>query len=185
MNDTIKILENLPQLKITCPSCEKTFSAKSANLFNIKDTKRPRKLIKIINEREHSLKRKLKKIEKESQVYVEKINKINTKELELKKRKLSKPIRTEIITRSVNIGQITEKLLPSSNKFGYKTNDCVAIFKPIDYLSFNGLSKNDISSISFIEVKTGNAQLSSAQKKIKNLVEAGNVSLKLYKNGDK
>ena len=74
-----------------------------------------------------------------------------------------------------------EKILPATSKFRYNVKDCRALFDPIDYVSFNGLdAQKKVESISFLEVKTGNARLQKNQKLIKRAVEKGNIKLKKY-----
>ena len=51
---------------------------------------------------------------------------------------------------------------------------------PIDLLTFNGLSENNIDSISFIEVKSGKARLNDHQKLVKEAVEDNRVTYKVF-----
>jgi predicted Holliday junction resolvase-like endonuclease len=55
------------------------------------------------------------------------------------------------------------------------------MFDPIDYIAFNGLSNSGtIESISFIEVKTGEAKLQKNQKQIKRAVQNGDLEIRTY-----
>jgi predicted Holliday junction resolvase-like endonuclease len=77
---------------------------------------------------------------------------------------------------AVNLGMIVEKIVPSFPSFAYEAGDCRAMFEPIDYLVFSGLSKrNRVEALYFVDVKSGNALLSSSQQSIKKAVEGGAV----------
>jgi predicted Holliday junction resolvase-like endonuclease len=65
--------------------------------------------------------------------------------------------------------------------FPFDHKDCRSLFKPIDYIFFEGLSnKGSVSKIIFTEIKSGNAYLNRHQKEIKNLVANKKVQLKIY-----
>jgi predicted Holliday junction resolvase-like endonuclease len=77
---------------------------------------------------------------------------------------------------AVNLGMIVEKIVPSFPSFAYEAGDCRAMFEPIDYLVFSGLSiQNRVEALYFVDVKSGNARLSAAQQSIKKAVENGMV----------
>ena len=109
--------------------------------------------------------------------YEEKLLKRNAK-LE-KNRKLTTEKAT-ITTRAVNIGKNLEKILPIMEDFKWQLPDCRFLGDPIDLLTFNGLSKNNIDSISFIEVKSGKARLNKSQKLVKEAVEDNRVKYRVF-----
>src|SRR5437016_7214817 len=77
---------------------------------------------------------------------------------------------------AVNLGMIVEKIVPSFPSFAYEAGDCRAMFEPIDYLIFSGLSKRSrVEALYFVDVKSGNARLSFSQQGIKKAVENGMV----------
>ena len=82
-------------------------------------------------------------------------------------------------SRSVIEGHIAE-LFPFFNKTSYNPADLCALMptQPIDFIVFDGLFKKDISSITFLDVKKGKAQLSSTQKQIKEVIDGGKVHMK-------
>ena len=47
--------------------------------------------------------------------------------------------------------------------------------KPIDFLIFNGMDKQNISEVVFVEIKTGNSQLSSNERSLRDAIEAKRV----------
>ena len=64
--------------------------------------------------------------------------------------------------------------------FKWQLPDCRFLGDPIDLLTFNGLSVNNIDSISFIEVKSGNAKLNKNQKLVKEAVEDNRVKYRVF-----
>ena len=108
-------------------------------------------------------------------------------EEELRKRNASldknKKLTTEkatITTKAVNIGKNLEKVLPLMDDFKLQLPDCRFLGDPIDLLTFNGLSENNIESISFIEIKSGKARLNKNQKLVKEAVEDNRVTYKVF-----
>jgi len=85
-----------------------------------------------------------------------------------------------ITTKSVNIGKTLEKILPIMEDFKWQLPDCRFLGDPIDLLTFNGLSVNNIDSISFIEVKSGKARLNKNQKLVKEAVEDNRVKYRVF-----
>ena len=81
---------------------------------------------------------------------------------------------------AVNLGMIVEKIVPSFPSFAYEAADCRAMFEPIDYLVFSGLTaRNQVEALYFVEVKSGNARLSGSQQSIKKAVEDGSVQFRI------
>ena len=72
----------------------------------------------------------------------------------------------------VRLGHVAETLAPFLDQFDFDPENCCFMGKPIDYISFGD------DEITFIEVKSGNAQLSSKQRHIRDLVKGKLVSWK-------
>ncbi len=72
----------------------------------------------------------------------------------------------------VRLGHIAETLAPFLDQFDFDPENCCFMGKPIDYISFGD------DEITFIEVKSGNAQLSAKQRHIRDLVNQKLVSWK-------
>jgi predicted Holliday junction resolvase-like endonuclease len=90
-------------------------------------------------------------------------------------------IRQDAINRSyaVNLGKITEHLVPFHLKFPFNPKDVRFIGSPIDLIVFDGHSeKNDDIVIWIVEVKTGNSRLTEGQVKIKKAVQ--NAQIRWY-----
>lgn len=84
-------------------------------------------------------------------------------------------------TQSVNFGFISEKIATALSTFPFEHNDCRSLFKPIDYIIFEGLSrKGTVTKLIFSEIKSGGARLNEHQKQVKQVVESKKVDLKIY-----
>lgn len=90
---------------------------------------------------------------------------------------------SEKATTSVGIGKIIEKVAPAIKGFKYDRRDCRALFEPIDYIVFDGLtSKNGwIDALFFVDIKTGKASLNEHQKQIRDAVKSGKVEWDTFK----
>ncbi|PWU00828.1 MAG: Holliday junction resolvase [Bacteroidetes bacterium] len=97
-------------------------------------------------------------------------------------------IRADAIKRSmtVNLGKITEHLLPFSEEFKeFNPKDARFIGSPIDLIVFDGVSdRKEMVNIYMIEVKTGNSALTEAQRRIWQAVEAKRIFWKQIKMGE-
>ena len=84
-------------------------------------------------------------------------------------------------SRSVIGGQCAEQFAPFLPNFPGDPTEVRFIGKPIDYVLFKGNSKEEISEVVFIEVKTGSSNLSKTERSLKNAIENGKVSWKEYR----
>ena len=75
----------------------------------------------------------------------------------------------------VRMGQLTEKMAPILGIFPKDPSNAHHLGSPIDYILF------DDDEIVFIEVKSGKSRLTAKQRKIKNLVESGQVRFELIR----
>jgi len=101
---------------------------------------------------------------------------LRDKERELKDRETE--IRADAAKRSraALLGSLMEQIGPLLPGFNYDVNDLRALWDPVDFVAFKGIGVNrKVDSITFIDIKTGQARLSTVQKSIKEAVEAGNV----------
>jgi predicted Holliday junction resolvase-like endonuclease len=79
-------------------------------------------------------------------------------------------------SRAALLGSLMEQVGPLLPGFEYDLNDLRALWDPIDFVAFHGIGVNRrVDSITFVDIKTGQARLSPVQKSIKEVVEAGNV----------
>lgn len=77
----------------------------------------------------------------------------------------------------VILGQISETLAPVLKDFPIEGDpkDITFLGQPIDYIHFSN------KKITFIEIKSGKSRLSTKQRKIKKMIEEGNVEFKTYR----
>jgi predicted Holliday junction resolvase-like endonuclease len=95
-------------------------------------------------------------------------------EFEASKSKTEQTSRTT--ARAVTIGNVVEKIAPNLPGFPLTAADCRSLFEPIDYVLFKGLSvKGRVDALGFVEIKSGNSQLTREQRAVRALVEAGKV----------
>ena len=97
---------------------------------------------------------------------------IETQEKLKEETKQRKKVLSQKKSSEVRLGHIAETLAPFLDQFDFEPERCSFLGQPIDYVSFGD------DEITFIEVKSGNSQLSQKQKHIKHLVEQKLISWK-------
>lgn len=92
--------------------------------------------------------------------------------------------RSDAVTRSRNVvlGHVHEKIAPLLPNFPYSYKDLVFLWKGVDYLVLDGLSKGNLSQIVFLEIKSGVSQLNKNEQMVKRCIEAKRVSYEIWKN---
>ena len=93
-------------------------------------------------------------------------------------------------SRSSIKGKVSEQLAPLTKKFDYNSSDARFIGSPIDYIIFDGYTRNkdgdgqkDISIV-FADIKSGNSRLSKIQRKIKNAIQDKKIKWETIRVGD-
>jgi predicted Holliday junction resolvase-like endonuclease len=77
--------------------------------------------------------------------------------------------------------RVLEQVAPVLPGFGLNPRDCRQLSNPIDYIAFDGLSdRGVVDSLSFIDVKTGDARLDPHQQLIKEALVAGRIEWLVY-----
>jgi predicted Holliday junction resolvase-like endonuclease len=148
-------LKRTRKLHAICPHCSESFPLKDAQLF---DARRPLEG------------KPLEKL-REAQAALEE------RRAELKQRMTKGVQRSRIAAEATNIGKVLEKVAPSLPGFTFEPADCRALFEPIDYIAFNGLSRRGlVESLQFIDVKSAAARLTGRQKAIRDTIQSGRVS---------
>ena len=96
-------------------------------------------------------------------------------------------IRSKAIERSRAVlkGQFSEQLAPFLPDFPWSPNEARFIGKPIDFLVFKGADEKNIEEIVFVEVKSGKSQLSSQERKLRDVVKSKKVSWVEYRVPEK
>lgn len=82
-------------------------------------------------------------------------------------------------SKEVKIGQISENLVPFLANFPYDSKQCRALLQPVDLVYFGD------EKIVFIEIKTGESQLSEKQRRIRDLVKEGKVGFEIHRLSEK
>jgi predicted Holliday junction resolvase-like endonuclease len=99
-----------------------------------------------------------------------------------------KKIRQSAITQSRAVlgGKFTEQMTPYLPEFKYDPTEARFIGSPIDLIVFPGLAQGDPQEVVIMEIKTGkHCQLTSAEKKIQQLIEDGMVRWELIEYNGK
>ena len=78
-------------------------------------------------------------------------------------------------SRAVLSGQFSEQLAPYLPDFPYKPTEVRFLGKPIDFVVFKGMDEKNISEVVFVEVKSGDSQLSTHERTLKKAIEKGKV----------
>ena len=98
--------------------------------------------------------------------------------------KKNQKIRKDAIKRSRAVlgGLAGEQIAPYLPGFPCNPAEVRFVGKPVDYIGFEGAAfGEEIKEILFIEVKTGQSQLSERERQIKNAVESGRVRYVEYR----
>ncbi len=78
-------------------------------------------------------------------------------------------------SQSVTMGKITEHFIPYLPEFRYNPKDARFLGSPIDLIVFDGLSDGQLQQIVFLEIKSGQAGLSTRERLIREAVQNGKV----------
>lgn len=148
-------------LKNQLTKTQSEFSAREQTLDNLRLTFEKEQAF--LSQRQLELKDKEKKLLSE---FAELETKL-AEETEARKKVTSQKKSSE-----VRLGGIAETLAPFLDQFDFDPENCTFLGKPIDYISFAD------DEITFIEVKSGNSQLNSRQRHIRDQVKAKLVSWK-------
>lgn len=146
-----------------CPACDETMRLKDASLFYLDDFSPGA-----------------------AERYQQKLKEVKERRKALNDIRRNIPIRSQKGAEAVNIGFILERIAPSMMSFSFDHNDCRSLFDPIDYVIFEGLSRNGrVDRIVFADIKTGSARLQKKQKEIKEVVESNKVEFDTYRAKEK
>ena len=78
-------------------------------------------------------------------------------------------------SRSVTAGKVFEQLTPFLPHFPYDPRDARFLGSPIDFVVFDGLDRDRVERVVFVEVKTGTSRLSDRERRVREAVQAGRV----------
>jgi len=94
----------------------------------------------------------------------------NKKVEELKTRKVSATEGAEKKSLEVGFGKTLEKMIHLHKDFNFPVEDCSFLAEPLDVIIFNGIATNHVNHITFMEIKTGKANLNKHQRMIRDAV---------------
>ena len=86
-------------------------------------------------------------------------------------------VRKDAIQRSlaVTVGKVYEQLVPYLPNFPFNPKDVRFLGSPVDFVVFDGLSDGHITRIVFVEVKTGTAELSTRERRVRDAVQDARI----------
>ncbi len=89
-------------------------------------------------------------------------------------------------SKSVTRGNVNDELALLLPKFPGKFSEARHIGKPIDFLVFTGMDEGDIKEIGFVEVKTGKSDLTTNERRIRDIIleareKGGKVKWDIYR----
>ena len=119
---------------------------------------------------EKSLLDRLNDFDNKEKVFLKTIKELDQKLLEEVENR--KKILSQKKSGEVRLGHIAETLAPFLDQFDFEPDQCAFLGQPIDYISFG----DDI--ISFIEIKSGESQLSKKQRHIRDLIKSKSIEWK-------
>jgi predicted Holliday junction resolvase-like endonuclease len=79
-------------------------------------------------------------------------------------------------SRAVIGGLVSEQMAPLLPGFPFDPGDCRFVGKPVDFIVFKGMNEKKISSVIFLEVKSGSERkLNDQEKQLKEAILKGRV----------
>jgi len=89
----------------------------------------------------------------------------------------TRAIRRDAVERSeaVTTGKVSEQVLPLLPEFPFNPRDARFLGSPVDLVVFDGLAEGTVERVVFVEVKSGRADLSTRERKVRDAVRAGRV----------
>jgi len=93
------------------------------------------------------------------------------------KARYTRAVRLDAVQRSlaVTTGKVYEQLVPYLPDFPFNPKDVRFLGSPVDFVVFDGLSDGQITRIVFVEVKTGAAELSTRERRVRDAVHDSRV----------
>jgi predicted Holliday junction resolvase-like endonuclease len=88
------------------------------------------------------------------------------------KARYTRAVRQDAIQRSlaVTAGKVYEQLVPYLPNFPFNPKDVRFLGSPVDFVVFEGLSDGHVTRVVFLELKTGAAQLSTRERRVRDAI---------------
>jgi predicted Holliday junction resolvase-like endonuclease len=87
-------------------------------------------------------------------------------------------------SRAALTGSFSEQLAPYLPDFKHSPTEVRFIGKPIDFLVFKGIDKKEPTEVVFVEVKSKKSQLSTPERKLRDIIKNKKISWELYRIPD-
>lgn len=84
-------------------------------------------------------------------------------------------------SQSTTLGYVHEKIAPLLPNFPYHYKDLLFVGKGVDYIVFDGLHAGTVHDIIFLELKSGQSQLSPNEKRIKQAIDEKRVRFEILR----
>ena len=97
-----------------------------------------------------------------------------------------KKIRQDSVKQSQAVvsGKVYEQLVPFLPEFPFSPRDVRFLGSPVDLLVFDGMDRGELKRVVFVEVKTGQAQLTPRERQLREVLKAGRVEwLEIRRSG--
>jgi predicted Holliday junction resolvase-like endonuclease len=93
------------------------------------------------------------------------------------KARYTRAVRQDAVARSlaVTVGKVYEQLVPYLPDFPFNPKDVRFLGSPVDFVVFDGLSDGQVSRVVFVEIKTGAAELSGRERRVRDAVRERRV----------
>jgi len=93
------------------------------------------------------------------------------------KARYTKAVRENAVLRShaVITGRVSEQLSPILPGFPFNPRDARFLGSPVDFVVFDGLDEGALRRVVFVEVKTGEADLSARERQVRDAVQGREV----------
>lgn len=87
-------------------------------------------------------------------------------------------------SQAVISGKVHEQLLPYLPNFPFNPKDVRFLGSPVDLVVFDGLDRGAVERLVFVEVKTGQSNLTTRERQVRDAVKGGRVEwLELRRDG--
>ena len=92
-------------------------------------------------------------------------------------------IRADAVRRSAAVvtGKVTEHLAPYMAAFPYDPRDARFLGAPVDLIVFDGMSRDTLREIVFLEIKSRGGELSAREKSVRDAVRERRVSWREFR----
>ena len=87
-------------------------------------------------------------------------------------------------SQAVISGKVYEQLVPYLPGFPFNPKDVRFLGSPVDLVVFDGLDRGALERVVFVELKTGQAVLSTRERQLRAVVQAGRVEWVELRRGE-